>query len=139
MPHSPLPAVLRWLLASVLAVTTLALVPTGAQAVEYADWGRTAADNQRYRKGCHGYHYRYRINPPSSDWHLETRLLNPNGRKIAADLFHFDSDPRRGRATFRVCGASTRPGRHTIRAKVTFDANDREDRLRPSRFRLTRR
>ena len=139
MPYYLTTTLARWLLAAALAVTTLVLVPPDSQAAAYVDWGRTAAHDQRYRPvACHGYRYRYRINPPENDWHLEVWLVSPNGRKIASDLFHFDSDPNRGRARFKVCGSKTTPGRHVIKGKVTYGANEVERRLEPTRFRLYR-
>ena len=140
MDHAHTPSLLRWLLAVAVAASGLALTPAAAQSGTYPDWGRTAAHDQRYRQACHGYRYRYNINPPTNDWHLETWLVSPAGRKIAADLYHAGEDPRRDRVRFRVCGAATRPGEHVIKAKVTWKDGFDENvvKLRPTRFRLTR-
>lgn len=134
-PRAPLTGLLSVLLATAL----LTLAPSPAEA-DVVDWGRTKAADQRFRHDCHPYRYRYDIDPPSEDWVLETFLRGPGGKRLAADQFLPGSDPTSGRATFKVCGVTTRPGRFTIRAKVTYEKNleERVSRLEPSYFRLTR-
>jgi len=136
--------VLRGLLTIGFAATLLSL-PSGPAASAparegYADWGHTDARDQRLREGCHGYRYRWQVKPPTDDWNLETVLRSPDGRKLAADLFHSQEDGNRGKARFKVCGPATEPGRHVIRAKVIWrDGFDEHvSKLRPTRFALTR-
>jgi hypothetical protein len=113
--------------------------PATAQ-TETVTWGKTSAPDQRFRKGCHHYKYRYRIDPPSQDWMLETFLRGPGGKQLASDGFLAGNDPESQRTTFEVCGATTRPGRFTIRAKVTYRDGFEEHvvKLRKTRFRIMR-
>lgn len=120
----------------------LAWVPSPASAggTEVVHWGRTSAADQRFRPDCHHYKYRYRINPPSDDWMLETFLRGPGGKRLASDAFQAGNDPRRARATFEICGSGTNPGRFTIRAKVTYQDgfDEKQVKLPRTRFRITR-
>jgi hypothetical protein len=131
-------------LAAVLVSSGLlawAPTPATAKAVEVVDWGSTTAPDQRFRKGCHPYKYRYRIDPPTSEWTLETFLRGPGGKPLGSDYFLAGNDPKAQRAVFEVCGSSTRPGRFTIRSKVTYlDGFDETVvKLPRTRFRITRR
>jgi hypothetical protein len=131
------PAILA-LLTTILGGLLVAVGPvTGAQALSY---GHTGAPDRILRDGCHGYRYHYRVRPPTNDWVLETFLTDPRGDTIASNAFSSDSEHKRGHGKFRFCRYSTRPGRFTIRAKLTWYSGYDESKvwLRRSHFHLTR-
>ena len=130
------------LLTSILAGLIAAAGPSAALAGSY---GHTGARDGILRNGCHGYRYHYVVSPPSSDWLLETFLRDPRHRRLASNVFISDSEDERGHHRFRFCRYSTRPGRFTIRAKLTWYTHDilgnettHHAWLDPSHFRLRR-
>ena len=128
------PAILA-LTTSVLAGLLVVTAPTGAEARSY---GHTGAPDRILRSGCHGYRYHYVVKPPTNDWVLETFLRDPRGETIASNAFSSDSEPKRGHGHFRFCRWNTKPGRFTIRAKLTWYRGYAEHKvwLDPSHFRL---
>jgi hypothetical protein len=131
------PAVLAVLLAVVLAGLVTGIAPAGAWTTRY---GRTAAPDGTLPVGCHDHRYRYVVRLRGDDWMLETFLTDRRGRRVGSDMLDSGSDPRRGRATFRVCRNTTTPGRFTIRAKLTNYATGDQvvHHFKPSHFRLRR-
>ena len=118
-----------------------------AHAVEYKHWGRAAAPDQELRRGCHDYRYHYRVNAPSHDWLIEIFVKSPTGKGLWTDNFTSQApanDPEKARAHFEVCRASTRPGRHKLKMRVTwYDPDDllhtpHTAWVRPTYFRLYR-
>lgn len=102
--------------------------------------GRTWAPSGVLRRSCHKYPYHYRISPPTKNWSLETFLRGPAGKRLASDVILSGADPKRGTKRFDLCRSNTRPGRFTIRAKLTDSdfSGSRSGWLRPSHFRLHR-
>ncbi len=103
--------------------------------------GHTSAPDGRLRKGCHNYRYRYAVASPTDDWTLETFLRGPRGGGVASGTYSSDSDPAVQRSHFRFCRWTTRPGRFTIRAKLTWYDRDGGGHVvwfQPSHFRLRR-
>jgi len=126
--------------ATATAAHTAVLVP-GGHGRSRADYGHTGAPDGRLRAGCHDYPYRYVVTPPTSDWTLETFLVDRTGDGVGSGAYFSDSDPRRQRAHFRLCRASVHAGRFTIRAKLHWYAGDGTDHLvwlPRSHFRLRR-
>jgi len=84
--------------------------------------------------------YRYRVETDESFWSLELFLLDPKGRRIASAQQASGADPASGRDLFRFWSQGTRPGRFTIKAKLSWGDYDRAERwLEPRTFRLRRR
>jgi hypothetical protein len=128
------------LLALLTAILGGTLVVAGPSAAQAASYGHTGAPDRILRDGCHNYRYHYRVKPPTNDWVLETFLVDPRGKKIASGAFISDSDPKRGHGRFRFCRYSTRAGRFTIKAKLSWYNGYAEHKawLDPSHFRLSR-
>ncbi len=143
MPRLALRSLLTALLCGPLLSGALLYGELGlaSPAVARASYGHTGAPNGVLRAGCHGYRYHWRIHPPTNDWLLETYLRGPGGKHLASGMFDSDSEHKRDHSAFRLCRYSTRPGRFTIRAKLTWYKGyaQRTVRLRPSHFRLHRR
>lgn len=101
-----------------------------------ADFGRTWARDKVLKPGCHEYRYQYRVKPPEDDWALETFLLDPNKKQVGSGQKLFNTDPKRGSDTFRLCRRATVPGRFKIKGKLTYGADDKEVWIKPGFFRL---
>jgi hypothetical protein len=128
---------------AILALTSTALsamvVVTAPSAAQARDYGHTGAPDRVLRDGCHGYRYHFVVNPPTNDWILETFLVDPTGETIASGAFSADSEDKRDHGSFRFCRYNTKPGRFTIRAKLTWYGNDEHKTwLKRSHFRLHR-
>ena len=118
-----------------LVFGTLAAAPAQA----YKDWGHTRAPNGTLERGCNNYPYRYVVDPPRDEWQAETFLIDPRGRRLASGTFDSGSEPNRGKARWRLCRASTSPGRFKIRMKVTWyeaTGDPHVGWVKPSYFRL---
>jgi hypothetical protein len=128
------------------AVATLALVAGSgtlappASADEHPEWGSTSAPDAVLKRGCHNYTYSYDITPPEGDWALETFIVGPRGKRLFQDAFLAAGDPKQRSAIFRICKATTRYGRFTIKAKLSVQNGSEyvEGWLPPSFFRLHR-
>jgi hypothetical protein len=132
---------LRKALAVLLVAALTALLPAMPAPASTSRYGHTAAADRVLRPHCHNYRYSYRVKAPTNDWTLETYLRDSHGEGVASGVLSADSEPRRGHARFRICRYSTRPGRFTIRAKLTwYDGGDGGHRVWfvPSHFRLRR-
>lgn len=84
----------------------------------------------------------HRITALGTDWMAAISLVSPTGDSLAAHTYKRSAgDPGRASRRFRLCDASTTPGRHTIKMRVTsYDYRDVSTRRSVStRFRLTRR
>lgn len=115
---------------------------TGDGAHDMSEHARTWAKDQRLRKGCREYTYRYKVSPPTDQaWGLETFLVGPGGKKIASGTVYDGADPKKGRNVFRVCRTTTRPGVFRIKAKLTYyeGFTSHEGWADTTRFRLRRR
>jgi len=140
----------------VLAVTLLAapdaradrssadrVEPAGAT-VAYKNWGRVRAPDQKLRKGCRLYKFRYRVAPPAGDhWMAEIFLRRPDGVALGYKTYLTDKpDPVSAKRRFKVCRNSTTFGRHKLSMKVTWYDSKNEPHsgwVRPAYFRLKRR
>ena len=83
-------------------------------------FGHVGSADRTLRPGCHHYRYHYVVKPGSSDWLLETWLLDPRGKHRGSGDFVPGSDPERGHAHFGICRSTVVPGRFTIRARLTW-------------------
>ena len=111
-----------------------------APAQAQSGYGWTDGRNGPLRAGCHGYRYHWVLKPRTNDWLFETFLIDPSGRKLASGMLDSDSEQKRDHSRFRFCRYSTRPGRFTIRARLTwYDGyTDHHVWLNASHFRLHR-
>ncbi|MDQ4055455.1 MAG: hypothetical protein M3237_22565 [Actinomycetota bacterium] len=83
--------------------------------------------------------FRYRVQTAEA-WSLELFLLDPNGRQISFSNQQSGADQPNGRDVFRFWSQGTRPGKFTIKAKLTWGDYDQAERwLEPRTFRLRRR
>jgi len=115
--------------------------PASAALVVDKSWGRTAAPDGVLGKGCKKYAYRYKLTLPTDDWEMDLVIKDPTGDQVASAYLLSDSEPPKGKRWFRLCRASTKPGKFVIRAKVSSWDGWAEDerRLPNSSFRLRRR
>jgi len=115
-----------------------ALQQATAAGTTYQPWGKTRAPDQVLRKGCRNYKYRYAVNPPSSDWSAEVFLIEPGGDILASAVYFPASDPATATRYWRICRATTTPGRFTMRMRVIwYDGYDAHvGWVKPGRFRL---
>jgi hypothetical protein len=122
-----------------LAVGSGALV-SPADADEHPEWGHTSAPSTVLKKGCHDYLYSYDIDPPEGLWALETFIIGPNGKHLFNSAFNGPYDPKHNTQKFRICKATTRYGRFTIKAKLSVQNGEEyvEGTLPDSHFRLHR-
>ena len=140
MLRNALAAGLAAALVAGLVAGLVGLLPAAPASANTSEYGHTAAPDRTLRSGCHGYRYRYVVKAPTNDWTLETFLIDPRDENLASNSFIAESDPRRGHGKFRFCRYSTRTGRFTIRAKLTWYNGSAEHvvRFKRSHFRLTR-
>lgn len=135
-------AILRLGLVALLAgLTVVALPATSPRADAYQPWGSTYSSDKILRSRCRHYTFTYRVTVPSNDWAAEFFLSNPNGRGVASQGILSNSDPARGRLSWRLCRNSLVYGRYKIRMKVTWAESTYENRegwVRPSYFRMKR-
>jgi hypothetical protein len=91
------------------------------------------------QRGCQSHGYRYRVRPGGSDWSLELFLVDPRGKQLATGYEWKGNDPRRGRGRFHFCSQATRPGKFTVRSRLTWDDGRYHEKwLEPRTFRLRR-
>jgi hypothetical protein len=124
---------------AVLAAALLvgsATVPAQAGDPLPADAGvRTADGTLKHGSQKHAFHYRIETN--EATWSLELYLIDPSGRQIASSYQAVGADPKVGRDVFRFWSQSTRPGKFTVRARLTWGDYDQSVRwLEPQTFRL---
>lgn len=126
------------------ALTPPSMGAAGAEATEptarYKQWGMTRAPDQVLRKGCRYYKYRYAVNPPSDDWTAEVFLVDPDGDTLTSAVMAPESDPATATRYWRICRASTRPGRFKMRMKIVWYDNfdSHVGWVEPGYFRLIR-
>ena len=121
-------------------VSSTASTDTADDTARFKPWGRTRAPDQVLRKGCRYYKYHYAVKPPSADWTAEIFLIEPGGNTLAHAVYSPDSDPAVGNRHWRICRATTTPGRFRMRMKIVWYDNydGHVGWVRPSYFRLTR-
>ena len=124
-------AALVGMLTAVLLVVALPVALAGNE-----EYGRTWARDKVLRSGCHEYRYQYKVKSPEHEWALETFLLDPNKKKVGSGQKLFNTDPKRGSDTFRLCRNATVPGKFKIRGKLTYGADDKVVWIKPGFFRL---
>jgi hypothetical protein len=92
-----------------------------------------------FEKGAQRHAYRYEVETAEAYWSLEIFVYDSRGRQIAFDNQTSGADPSSARASFRFWSQATRPGRFTIKTKLSWGDYDREERwLEPRTFRLRR-
>jgi hypothetical protein len=129
---------LRKAIPAVLAgVLLLSAAPASAWST---DLGHTKSRDRVLEDGCNNYRYKFVVKAPTDDWTLETFLVDPTGERLASGAFASESEPDKGHSRFRICRYTTRPGKFTIKAKLTWYRGYEEHvvRFKPSHFRLTR-
>ena len=116
------------------------LVPAAPAQAYDAGYGRVARGDGFLRAGCRDYGFRYVVRPGSTVWGAEFFLVGPGREGLGTVVKLSNTHPKRGRGSYEVCRAATRPGRFRIRGKLTIsDGSDQEVRwVRPARFRLRR-
>lgn len=105
----------------------------------HPEWGSVTGTSGVLRRGCHGYDFRYSIDPPEGDWVLEVFITGPGRLHVTSGAYFSGSDPLTGTDRFKLCRASTRPGTFTIQAKLSVDNGAPgyvEGQLPPSTFKL---
>ena len=139
--HRSIAAALAYVVGCALLTFGLTSLPAAAAEEEevHPEWGSTSAPNAVLRRGCKKYEYSYDITPPPGNWMLEIRIKGPSGKRVAAGVW-MDPDPLRATIPYRLCKATTRRGRFTIRAYLSVQNNDEmvEGWLPESHFRLHR-
>lgn len=136
---------MRWVTALAMALGLLVTTLPADAFAGSAEYGRTFRRDGVLRPGCHDYRFHYVAKPgnvqPGNDWLLELFLRDKRGENLATALKDSEFDAKRGKARFRVCGASTVPGRFKIRGKLSvYDGYDLVDEvwIKPGYFRLRR-
>jgi hypothetical protein len=135
---------MRRTLAAVIATLALAAgsgaLGSPADADVHPEWGTTSAPDAVLQRGCHDYLYSYDIDPPEGTWALETFIIGPRGKRLFNSAFNGPYDPKHNTQKFRICKATTRYGRFTIKAKLSVQNGEEyvEGWLAPSHFRLHR-
>ena len=85
--------------------------------------GHLAISNQRLRKGCRAYAYRYRLQVPNGiDYDFEVFVTDPRGISQASDVILSGADPLSGTKHFTICRSNTVPGRFVLHG--TLYTND---------------
>jgi hypothetical protein len=101
--------------------------------------GSVHAGDGIFEKGCQSHRYRYRVRPGGSDWSLELFLIGPRGKQVSTGYEFNGHDPNRGHGRFHFCSQSTRPGRFTVRSRLTWDDGQYHEKwLEPRTIRLHR-
>lgn len=113
---------------------------SGSGSVDWRAMGHMSSPSGKLRAGCHRHTYTYRVTPPSSDWSLETFLIGPAGGHLASDVIVSGADKKSGTKSFTICKSNTKPGRFTIKGKLTYDDYPAEPSgwITPTHFRLRR-
>jgi hypothetical protein len=128
---------LRKAIPAALAGVLLCAAPASAWTTDY---GHTKSRDRELRDGCHNYRYAFVVKAPTNEWTLETFLVDPTGEFVSAGALTSESEADRDHARFRLCHYTTRPGRFTIKAKLSWYDGSEEHivRFKPSHFRLSR-
>ncbi len=101
--------------------------------------GSVHSSDGTFEKGCQSHGYRYRVRGEGSDWSLELFLIDPRGRQTATGYEWKGLDPKRGRGRFEFCAQATRPGKFTVRSRLTWeDGQYHEKWLEPRTIQLRR-
>jgi hypothetical protein len=101
--------------------------------------GSVHSGDAAFEKGCQSHGYRYRVQAEGSDWSLELFLVDSRGKQVATGYEWKGSDPKRGRGRFEFCSQATRPGRFTVRSRLTWDDGRYHEKwLEPRTIRLRR-
>ena len=110
--------------------TPASAAPLPADATVWSPDGVLKNGHQRHA-------YRYEVETAEPYWSLEIFVLDPRGHQVASDYQTSGADPKSARVTFGLWSQATRPGKFTIKARLTWGDYDREERwLEPRTFRL---
>lgn len=102
-----------------------------------AEAGVSAADGVLAKAGSQQHAFHYRVETDETTWSLELFLVDPRGRQIASSYQNVGGDPMVGRDVFRFWSRGIRPGKYTIKARLTWGDYDQvAEWLEPSTFRL---
>ena len=148
MMHARTPRVRR-LAAVVLTLAALAATPPASALTSperqlhklqhVRATGSVHSGNGVLERGCQSHGYRYSVRPRHSDWSLELFLVGPRGKQVSTGYEWKGDDPRQGRGRFRFCAQATRPGKFTVRSRLTWDDGAYHEKwLEPRTIRLHR-
>jgi hypothetical protein len=134
---------MRRVIAYAVLVAGLALgglpSPTPAFAAPLPAEASVSSSDGVFKQGHQQHAYRYQVETAEEFWSLELFVYDPRGHKIASAYQTTGADPMSARATFSFWSEATRPGKFTIKARLTWGDYDREERwLEPQSFRLRR-
>jgi len=98
-------------------------------------WGK----NAKLRKGCRNYRFGYAVEGSEEKWMLDLVFRDRRGRAVASAKFEGPNEPTAQRSTIRLCRASVKAGKFTVRGVLTTFEGDYTERPVPvSTFRLRR-
>lgn len=74
---------------------------------------------------CRQYAFTYQLalDPGTTYWNLETRVLGPDGLEVSSDYIYSSAYPPSGTSSFQVCGGEL-PGRWSLVATMEYDVGD---------------
>ena len=134
------------LAAAALVLSSMAAVPdilplpdpTGEPEQTQPATAQTSAEDGVLRRGCHRYRYGYAVSGSTTDWRLETSVVDRTGKAVAAGVIMGNNHPAAGDQWYDLCRYATRPGRFTITGTVTtYDGKEQTVVAVPeTRFRL---
>lgn len=144
-----MPNLIHRCIVAALAISVLAVMSPAGAVADPADelhslehvraTGAVHSRDGVLKRGCQSHPYRYRVRPGGSDWSLEVFLIGPRGKHISTGYEWKGRDPRRGHGHFDFCAQATRPGRFTVRSRLTWDDGRYHEKwLAPRTIRLHR-
>jgi hypothetical protein len=135
----PLSVVLAGLLVAA-TTTVIRAAPSHAQLTDDVG-GTTSAPSGTLRNGCRRYSFTYAVQVPTEDWTLEVSIVDRRGHGVASFAFLGPADEKTQTPVYRLCRASTVPGRFRIRAQLSWYDDPSTPHPVPvpvTRFRLAR-
>lgn len=123
MPR-PCTVLLTGLLAAASTVVTLAApshaVGSAALRTDDVAGATTSAPSGTLRSGCRRYSFTYAVQVPTEDWTLEVSIVDRRGHGVASFAFIGVADEKTQASQYRLCRASTVPGKFRIRARLSW-------------------
>ena len=89
------------------------------QAASQTISARLHVADQRLRRGCAGYVYRYDLQvPEGQEFDLEIFVTDPRGASQASDVILSGADPLQGTKKVTICRSNTVPGRFVLHGSL---------------------